>query len=97
MSRRSNEQSLGSVIKDLLRVYGLNDRMDEIEVKDAWIELMGAAIDHKTRGIRLKKGVLSIQFDSGVLKEEFSFAKEKIKVLINDKIGREVIQEVRIW
>ncbi len=95
--RADNQQTMKQVVRDLLKIYGLEDKYMEVEVKTAWEELMGKAIAKKTRSIRLRKKVLTIQLDSGVLKEEFSYAKEKIAKLINDKVGQVVIEKVEIY
>lgn len=95
--RKDNAQSLGAVIKDLMKVYGLDKKMDEVEVTNAWNELMGPAITNHTKEISVKNKVLRIKLDSGVLKEEFSYSKEKIVNLINEHLGKRVIQSVEIY
>lgn len=97
MARKSNAQPLGAVIKELLRVYGLDKKLQEVDVRIAWEKVMGAAIAGKTRSIFLKNGVVQITMDSGVLKQEFSFAKTKIKDLLNEELGKNLIQEVKIY
>lgn len=95
--RKDNAQSLGAVIKDLMKVYGLDKKMDEVEVTNAWNELMGPAIINHTKEISVKNKVLRIKLDSGVLKEEFSYSKEKVVNLINEHLGKRVIQSVEIY
>ena len=97
MARKSNAQPLGAVIKELLRVYGLDKKLREVDVRVAWEKVMGATIASKTRSIHLKDGVVQITMDSGVLKQEFSFAKTKIKDLLNEELGRNLVQEVKIY
>ena len=97
MRRDSNAQSLGAVIKDLMKVYGLDKKMDEVEVVNAWNEIMGPMITGHTREISVKNKVLKIKLDSGVLKEEFSYSKEKLIKLINDQVGKPVINSVEIY
>jgi predicted nucleic acid-binding Zn ribbon protein len=50
-----------------------------------------------TREISVKNKVLKIKLDSGVLKEEFSYSKEKLIKLINDQVGKPVINSVEIY
>lgn len=96
MKREGNQNQLGEVIKDLLRIYKLEDKYNEVEIANTWQSLMGAAIMRKTREIRFRKGQLIVRIDSGVLKEEFSMSKDKIINLMNEKLGREVITEIYI-
>ncbi len=55
---------------------------------------MGKAISKKTASIQLFKGTLRISLTSSVLKQELIFAKDKIRIHLNDALGKEVIKEV---
>ena len=96
MKRESNQSQLGDVIKDLLKIYKMEDKYNEVEVANAWSDLMGNAIMRKTRELRFRKGQLMVRLDSGVIKEEFSMAKEKIIDLMNEKLGKNIITELYI-
>lgn len=97
MARKSNEQSLGQVISDMLKVYRLEGKMKQLDVEAAWNEVMGPVVEKKTRNVTLRGKVLSVTIDSGVMKEEFSYAKQRIITLINEHLGEEAITEVRIF
>ncbi len=97
MARKSNEQSLGEVITDLLKVYRLDSRMKELDVKDAWKEVMGEVVSRKTLNVKLRGKILVVSLDSGVMKEEFSYNKQRIIEIMNEKLGEEVIKEVQIF
>jgi len=94
--RGKSEESVGDVLKDLIKIYRVEDKFNELDIIRAWEEVMGKAIVSKTRKIKVKKDVLIVYLDSGVLKEEFSYAKEKLIKLINDQLGKEVIRSVEI-
>lgn len=95
--RNANNQPLKAVISDFLKISGLEDKFDEAEVMKHWIKIMGPAIAKKTLSLRLRKNTLTVRLDSGVLKEEFSYAKEKIAQLLNESIGKAIIQKVEIY
>lgn len=97
MARKSNEQSLGEVITDLLKVYRLDSRMKELDVKDAWKAVMGEVVSRKTLNVKLRGKILVVSLDSGVMKEEFSYNKQRIIEIMNEKLGEEVIKEVQIF
>jgi hypothetical protein len=44
----------------------------------------------------VRKGVLYLQILSAPLKHELSFAKDKIRALLNEHLGEEFIKEVVI-
>jgi len=42
--RASNEKQLGDVVEKLLKAYGLEEKMKELDLVEAWPELMGKAV-----------------------------------------------------
>lgn len=97
MKRIGNEQSLGSVINELLKVYRLDHKMQELDVVDAWKEVMGPVVARKTTDVKLRGANLIVALNSGPLKEEFSMNKARIVELMNEKLGATVISEVQIF
>lgn len=97
MARKNNDQSLGDVIQDLLKVYRLESKMEEYDVRAAWEAVMGKVIAEKTSRIALYKGTLTLSVESGVMKEEFSYNKTRIIELLNEYLGKEVVTKVEIW
>ena len=49
LKRTSNEAPLKEVIERWLKAYKLDGKMKEIEVLNAWPELMGTAVAHRTK------------------------------------------------
>lgn len=97
MARTGNEQSLGEVISELLKVYRLERRMRELDVCDAWKEVMGPVVSKKTIHVRLRGSTLIVSLDCGALKEEFSMRKSRVKEVMNEKLGEDLIREVQIF
>ncbi len=98
MNRKNNEtKAMKNVFNDLIKIYGVDHKFDELKIKEIWKKNMGLAIANKTSKIQLFNGTLSIHLDSGVLKQEFSYAKEKIKTLINNEMGKEIVKKVVIY
>lgn len=94
--RNSNEQSLGQVIKEILKKQHLQSKLTETRVKEAWEVVMGDVVALRTTSIWVHEGRLTIKISSAPLKQELLFGKEKIKKLINENLGGEYIQEVII-
>jgi hypothetical protein len=95
--RNSNEQTLKTVIDDMLKVYRLDRGVNEAGVKLAWNKVMGPMISGKTRELKLYNGTLKIWLNSGVLKEEFSFEKPRLISLLNEELGRDVVKLIEIY
>ncbi|MBL0342078.1 MAG: DUF721 domain-containing protein [Bacteroidetes bacterium] len=77
--RKSNEQSLGDVINQLLDAYKLRGKINEIKVKRTWEDLMGVAIAKRTTNLFIKDTTLFIRLSSAPLREELMFQREKLK------------------
>lgn len=80
----------------MLQEYRLAPQLNEARVKALWEQLMGKTITTYTSNVSVRKNVLYLSILSAPLKHELSYAKEKIKSLLNDELGEEFIKEVVI-
>src|SRR6476620_10984853 len=92
--RTSNESAIGDVIKEFIQENNLQPGMDKIDVQEAWKSLMGNGVNSYTREVVLKGTTLYVSLTSAVLREELSYGKQKIIKMINEELGKEVVQEV---
>jgi hypothetical protein len=73
MAKRLNNQStVGDVLKQIIQVNKLQSGMDQIDVKDAWCNLMGNGVNSYTKNVVLKGSTLYVELSSSVLREEFT-------------------------
>ncbi len=96
MPRKSVEQGIGEVIKDLFKAYHIDDKVYAIRIGDVWQEVMGKTVARYTTGIRLEKDVLHIRIDSAPLRQELFFHRDDIRQRINQAFAEEVVREVHI-
>ncbi len=94
--KRSNERSLSAVLEDLVRSYGMREKMDELDISTAWEQLVGPMIAKHTERLRLRRGRLSIKVDSAPLRHELTFQREGLAALVNQRLQRDVVKEVVI-
>jgi hypothetical protein len=92
--RTSNQSTVGDVLKQIIQTNKLQPGMDQIDVKDAWSNLMGNGVNSYTRNVVLKGSTLYVEFTSAVLREELSHGKSKIIKMINEELRREVVKDV---
>ncbi len=97
MGRDQNEENLGQVIDRLLKAYGLEEGYYAAAISTYWEKIMGAAIAKRTGRISIDKGVLKVEVTSSVLREELSYAKDKIIRNINQEIGHRIVKGVQIY
>jgi len=91
-----NEKPLKEAIAQLIKAYGLKDRVTATRLQALWNQLMGPMIARHTEKLFIREGELYIQLDSAPLKQELIYAKAKIKEVINKELGEEFIKEVII-
>jgi predicted nucleic acid-binding Zn ribbon protein len=94
MSRQSNEQSLGEVIRELLNTYKLEGKINQARIIEAWEEVVGVMIMKHTRNLYVKGRKLFVELDSPALKTELSYSKTRIIASLNEKAGAEIITDV---
>ncbi|MCT8339952.1 DUF721 domain-containing protein [Flavobacteriaceae bacterium TK19130] len=95
MAKRFGEHiSLGDVIQDFIETNRLQRGLDKVSVEDAWHNVMGTAISKYTTGILLKETTLHVKLSSSVLREELSYGKEKIIKMVNEELGKDLIEKL---
>jgi len=94
--KRHNDQKIGEALKDMLNKYRLKSKFNQTKVKSLWESLMGPSISRYTTDIVIRRNKLFVTLSSSPLKQELSIGKEKIKNIINEELGEEVITEVVI-
>ena len=90
----SNQSTVGDVLKQIIQANKLQPGMDQIDVKEAWQNLMGNGVNSYTKNVALRGSTLYVELSSSVLREELSHGKSKIITMINEELKREVIKEV---
>ncbi len=93
----NSSRPLAEVLQHFLKVSRMQGKLDEVEVRQAWNEVFGQAVENRTRKLHLQKdGTLVCMLDSGPLKEEFQHGKQDIVDRLNEHLGRQLVQRVRI-
>ena len=94
LKRTSNEAPLKEVIDRWLKAYKLDGKMKEIEVVNAWPELMGIAVANRTKEISIRNKTLYLKLDSSVMRDELAHGKSIIIQRINEHAGFEIITDI---
>ncbi|SFU55956.1 Protein of unknown function [Pustulibacterium marinum] len=94
MARKNDHISLSDALKDFIKENKLEKGMDKIDVRDAWMQLMGNGVANYTSDVQLRNTTLFVSLTSSVLREELSYGKQKIITMLNEQLGKEVIKEV---
>ncbi len=96
MARKSNEQTIQEVIKELMGAKPMKSKLTEINLVNSWERLVGSLIAKNTEKIYISRGKLFLHITSPPLKNELTFQRTKIIELVNQFAEEEIINEVII-
>ena len=97
MSKRDRESNkLKDLIPRMLKENKLKKGMDQIQVKEVWLEVMGQGVANYTDSVSLRNGVLMVKLKSSALREELVYGKSKIVSMMNEVLDQVEIKEVRL-
>lgn len=90
------EISLGDAINKFLDQSRLKGGIQALQIKDVWESIMGKTISNYTDDIQIINKKLFISTNTGPLKNELMYQKEKIMERVNEHFGKKIIEEVVI-
>ncbi len=94
MIKRENDFTLKEVIERLLKVYNWDSQLDEAKLKDSWEKVVGGIIGKHTVNLAVKNKILFVSLDSSVIRSELQMSRSKIVKMLNDEVGKKVIEDM---
>lgn len=92
--RHTEHRTISEVLKDFVTENRLEDGLDKIDARDAWVNLMGNGVNNYTTNVILKNDTLYVSLSSAVLREELSYGKEKMVKMLNESLGKDLIKHI---
>jgi len=92
--RLSEEQPLSAILKRFIKVNHLEKGISQVQIEEAWKNMMGPAVSKYTHKIQLQQTTLYIQLTSSVLTQELSYGKTKIIDNLNEELGRKIVDKL---
>jgi len=97
MKRPFNETNIKKALENLIAAYGHTDKMQEMQIKDAWKKSMGPYIINHTRSIQYQKGKLTIFMDSSVIRSEMHMVQTTIIEKLNRELRQNLIRQIEFF
>ncbi len=94
MKRNNENLKLSDALADFVSTNKLQTGLDKVNARDVWNQQMGPAIEKYTTNLKLEGSTLYVQLSSSVLREELSYGKEKIIKLLNEALGKDLINKL---
>jgi len=92
--KNTNEKTLKQAIEELVRAYGLNDKLLKTQIEQVWEQIVGKDLAKHTGRIDIDKSTLKIEITSSALRHELSFSKTVILERLNEALGKKVLTEI---
>ncbi len=94
--RKKNEQTVGEVLKDLFKEYGLEGKYKQAEIGYVWNNLLGPSVANVTSKVILRNGKLTVYLDSSLVKHELTMMRTRLIAGLNEAMGEELVQELNL-
>jgi hypothetical protein len=88
------EYSIGDAIEKFLEQSRIRSSIQALQIGDVWEDIMGKTIARYTEEIKIINDTLFITTHVAPLKQELIFQKEKIKLRVNEALGKKIIKEI---
>ena len=92
--RKFESQSIRKVLDEILNSEALKTGITNTRIKDLWFELMGSQITNYTDKVLLKGNTIIVSLNNAALREELTYGKEKIRKMMNEELGSEVVKKI---
>ena len=92
--RKFEPQSIGKVLDQIVNSEALKMGITNTRIKDLWFELMGSNMTNYTDKVLLKGNTIIISLNNAALREELTYGKEKIRKMMNEELGSEVLKKI---
>ena len=86
--------SLSNIMRKILKNPKLSKRLDNIKIIEIWNELIGSNLEKYVLDSKVYKGKLYIKLKSSTLRNEFTYKKSELLKQINNRFGKQVIDDI---
>lgn len=92
-----HEYGIAELLNVVYDYYDLRPAIDENAVRNAYREIAGDLISKLTPSISFKDGVLTLRIDVASLRQEVFYRRSNLILKINQRLGRPLVKEVRVY
>ena len=94
--KRVNAQSIGEILREFFTQNPeIGRRLDEVRVVHAWREMLGPGVAQATHEAYVRGATLHVVLDSAVLRSELMMWRDRLVRTLNERVGTDVIREIR--
>lgn len=86
---------ISEALRNLLRSLGIEKRLLEAQAAEVWSDVVGPEIDRVTHVTGVEMGVMKVAVRDSLWSQELSLMKADIISKLNERVGGEVIRDIR--
>ena len=94
MTRKTNDKPLSEALKEMLNAFHLDEKFRQKQLIASWEKIMGKSVANRTTRIRFKDKKLFVFLNSSPLREELFNSRDRIRIMLNEEAGAEVVDEI---
>ena len=91
---KTNDKPLKEALQEMLKAFRLETKFRQKKLISSWEKIMGPAVAHRTTQLQFRDNKLFVYLNSASLREELFSSREKIKDLLNEEAGAEIVEEI---
>lgn len=88
--------SMKDSLQNYLKALGIDLKMHEAAVLAQWAEIMGEEVDKRTERKYIKDGILYLELNSSVMRDQLMRTKSEVIMKINTVSGFDIIEDVHL-
>jgi len=93
--KKEGPKPVSHILEDVLQRFGLQKRLAERAVLSKWAEIVGTEIAAHSEAFDLADGVLTIEADHGVWRQELTLLMPMIVTKFNEMCGAGTVTEIQ--
>ena len=94
--KRVKAQSIGEILREFFTQNPeIGRRLDEVRLVHAWREVLGPGVAQATHEAYVRGATLHVVLDSAVLRSELMMWRDRLVRTLNERVGTDVIREIR--
>jgi len=86
--------SMRDAIQEFLNKSRIKGDIQALQIEDVWAEIMGKTVARYTDKLQIIGDRLIITTNVAPLRNELLYQKEKIKLRVNEALGKNIIKEI---
>ena len=94
MKRNHEPIKIQDLVNQFIEQNNLTSGLDAVNVQDLWGELMGPGVMSYTQSVALRGSTLTVVLTSSVLRSELIMGKQKIIAMMNEGLGKNLIEHI---